>query len=68
MATLSVYVSTTPRRTDGKYEISIRITQYQKHAYLGTGLYVVKQQLTKDGRKIKDSDIQLVEKTEKPTP
>ncbi|WP_455510700.1 Arm DNA-binding domain-containing protein [Butyricimonas paravirosa] len=48
MATFAIYIDKSQKRRDGDYPVSIRITQWRKHAYLPTGYYVCSEQMSKD--------------------
>ena len=65
MPTFKIYISKDQKRKDGKYPVSIRVTQERKHSYLKTDFYVVSQQLNKNFE-IKDKTLLklLLEKIE----
>lgn len=58
MPTFNIYIRR-DEREDKKYPVAIRITQNKQHAYIQTGIYVVKQQLSKEFA-LKDKNLSLV--------
>jgi len=56
MATLKATIKPTGKRLDGTWPVYIRITQKGRIKYLPTGIYVAKDQLTRDG-KLKDQRV-----------
>lgn len=54
MATFKAVVQRHQERRDGKFPVSIRITQNRKLSYIPTGLYVTKSQINKRSFEIKD--------------
>ena len=48
MATLEISVQKHQERRDGTFPVPIRVTHNQKKAYIPIGVYVTKQQLTKN--------------------
>lgn len=59
MATFAIYIDKSQKRRDGDYPVSIRITQWRKHAYLPTGYYVCSGQMSKDFE-LKDQDLEII--------
>ena len=57
MATFKICVFEHQKREDGKYPVSIRITNNRKVAYLNTGNYVTRSQIDRDFKYIKDSSV-----------
>lgn len=57
MATFKICVFEHQKREDGKYPISIRVTNNRKVAYLNTGNYVTRSQIDRDFKYIKDSSV-----------
>lgn len=57
MATFKICVFEHQKREDNKYPISIRVTSNRKVAYINTGNYVVRGQIAKDFKTIKDSTV-----------
>lgn len=58
MATLKISVLKHQARQDGTFPVSIRVTHERKTSYVATGVYVTKQQLTKN-YEVKDPDVML---------
>ena len=59
MATFAIYIDKSQKRRDGDYPVSIRITQWRRHAYLSTGYYVCPEQMSKDFE-LKDQDLEII--------
>lgn len=55
MATFKICVLEHQKRADGKYPVSIRVTSARTTAYINTGNYVVRAQISKDFKSIKDT-------------
>lgn len=55
MPTFKAVVQKHQERRDGKFPVSIRVTQNRKSIYLPTGLYVSKSQISKKSFEIKDT-------------
>lgn len=56
MATFRICVFEHQERSNGKYPVSIRVTWNRKSAYINTGIYVTKKQLT-DSFEVKDINV-----------
>ena len=79
MATFKICVFDHQQRDDGRFPISIRITNNRKSVYLNTGMYATRSQIPKDfstvkdrvivraiDRKIQEYEDVIVQKLEKP--
>lgn len=54
MATFKICVFEHQLREDGRFPISIRITNNRKSVYLKTGMYATRSQISKDFSTVKD--------------
>lgn len=57
MATFKTCVFKHQQREDNKFPISIRVTTNRQSAYINTGIYAVKSQISKDFKSIKDTEL-----------
>ena len=57
MATFKICVFEHQQREDGRFPISIRITNNRKSVYLKTGMYATRSQISKDFSTVKDRPI-----------
>lgn len=57
MATFKICVFEHQLREDGRFPISIRITNNRKSVYLKTGMYATRSQISKDYSMMKDRPI-----------
>ena len=57
MATFKICVFEHQQREDGRFPISIRITNNRKSVYLKTGMYATRSQISKDFSTVKDRSI-----------
>lgn len=57
MATFKICVFKHQQREDGKYPVSIRLTNNRQSAYINTGHYVVRKQIAKDFKTLKDTTL-----------
>lgn len=57
MATFKTCVFEHQKRQDAKYPISIRITNNRSSAYISTGVYIVRTQISRDFSTIKDTAV-----------
>jgi integrase len=57
MATFKICVFEHQKREDGKYPVSIRVTNNRKTAYISTGNYVTRSQIDRSFKYIKDNSV-----------